>query len=102
MLLKKCIEWDNPLKLTKYMLREVLIQSTGLENAEGRALHAAPDMATLADMFGVSAEHAEFEERHRQALLKRAAPAPADEAEGEDDGKRSAPAVSEEEGPGDR
>lgn len=55
-LLTKCLEWENPLKNTKYLMREILIhdKNSGLENEEGRALNKSESLQDVAKLFDLS------------------------------------------------
>ena len=52
-LLTKCFEWNHSLKNTKYLTREILIKSTGLENEEGWALNKSKSLADVAGVFNI-------------------------------------------------
>ena len=54
-LLEKCFEWNHSLKNTKYLTREILIKSTGLENEEGWALNKTKSLADVAGVFNIQA-----------------------------------------------
>ena len=43
------------MKNTKYLTREILIKSTGLENEEGRALNKSKSLADVAGVFNIPA-----------------------------------------------
>mmetsp|Transcript_14895 Transcript_14895/g.36014 ORF Transcript_14895/g.36014 Transcript_14895/m.36014 type:complete len:371 (+) Transcript_14895:260-1372(+) len=86
-LLKKCLEWDNPLKNTKYLMREILTRSTGLENEEGFALHKCENHEGVFKLFEMSEAYADIKERagEQQLKLKRSAPASSDEDNGDEE-----------------
>jgi tRNA-dihydrouridine synthase 2 len=54
-LLTTCCEWENPLKNTKYLMREILIKDkdSGLENPEGRALNKSESLQDVAKLFNL-------------------------------------------------
>lgn len=52
-ILKRCLEWNHTVKNTKYLLRELLIKSTGLENEEGNALNKSKTLEEIARTFEV-------------------------------------------------
>tara|TARA_B100000768_G_C11279367_1_gene377671 strand:+ start:2751 stop:3797 length:1047 start_codon:yes stop_codon:yes gene_type:complete len=67
-LLEKCFEWNHSLKNTKYLTREILIKSTGLENEEGWALNKTKSLADVAGVFNIQAN---IIGRKRVSSLKR-------------------------------